>query len=163
VSSGLDALRLKKALATLHGIEQSIQDKQRWMATLSSFKGNPIDAGNLLEISNKLMQESMVLERKVLALASEAKSLSRSLPSQPPKQLTMTKYSASTTGELKELQAVAARMPKKMAELRRSLLKFRDFAMNKMNDPTRTSDGQPMDPGGLLLALLDLFVKARNL
>ena len=56
MSSGLDGLRLKRALATLHAIEQEITNKQKWMITLMSFKGSPIDARDLLEISNKITQ-----------------------------------------------------------------------------------------------------------
>lgn len=161
--SGLDGLRLKKALATLRGVEQEIKNKQKWMTLLMSFKGNPVDARNLLEISNKITRESMNLEHVIAGLAAEAKSLSRSMPSMPPKQLTLNKYTPSSGGELKELAALAGRMPKQMAELRAALDKFRAFATHKMNDPTRTSDGQPMDPGGLLLAFLELFIKSRNL
>jgi hypothetical protein len=105
----------------------------------------------------------MNLEHTVAGLAAEARSLSRSIPSMPPKQLTLNKFTPSSGGELKELTAVAGRIPKELAELRASLDKFRAFATNKMNDPTRTSDGQPMDPLGMLLALLDLFIKSRNL
>jgi hypothetical protein len=160
---GLDALRLKRALGTLRDIEQEIHNKQKWMTTLMSFKGSPIDARDLLEISNKITKESMNLEHTVAGLAAEARSLSRSIPSMPPKQLTLNKFTPSSGGELKELTAVAGRIPKELAELRASLDKFRAFATNKMNDPTRTSDGQPMDPLGMLLALLDLFIKSRNL
>lgn len=161
--AGLDGLRLKKALATLRGIEQEIKEKRKWMALLMSFKGNPIDARDLLEISTKITRESIALERMVTGLAGEAKSLTRSISSMPPKQLSMNKYSPSPGGELKQLAAVTARMPKQLAELRGALDKFRAFATRKMNDPLRTSDGQPMDPGSMLLALLDLFVKVRNL
>ena len=159
----LDGLRLKKALASLRHIEQEIKAKQKWMALLMSFKGNPIDARNLLEISNKLTHESIELEHVVAGLAVEAKSLARSIPSMPPKQLTLNKYTPSSGGELKELAAVTGRMPKQLAELRAALDKFRKFATGKMNDPDRTSDGQPMDPLGFLLALLDLFVKSKKL
>jgi hypothetical protein len=161
--AALDGLRLKNALSALRHIEQEIKDKQKWMTLLISFKGNPIDARNLLEISNKITQESITLEHVVAGLAVEARSLARSMPSMPPKQLTLNKYTPSSGGELKELAALAGRMPKQMAELRTSLAKFRTFATDKMNDPTRTSDGQPMDPAGLLLAFLDLFLKARKL
>lgn len=161
-NAGLDGLRLKKAIAGLHTIETQIKVKQQWMATLSSFKGNPIDARDLLDISNKLTHEAIALEHAVAALAGEAKSLARSLPSTPPKQLTLNKYSPSSTGELRELSAIAGRMPAQLSSLRASLEKFRHFATEKMNDPTRTSDGQPLDPAGFLLALLDLFVKWRN-
>ena len=70
--------------------------------------------------------------------------------------------------ELAELYAIIVRVTAEAddhaaGELRASLDKFRAFATNKMNDPTRTSDGQPMDPLGMLLALLDLFIKSRNL
>ena len=161
--SGLDGFRLKKALATLHAIEHEIDVKQKWMATLMSFKGSPIDARDLLEISNKITQESMHLETKIAGLAVEARSLSRSMPSMPPKQLTLNKYTPSSGGELKELAAVAGRMPKRMAELRTALDKFRAFALHKINDPTRTSDGQPLDPAHLLLAFLEMFLKWKNL
>lgn len=158
----LDEIRLKKALATLRSIEQEIKTKQRWIATLQSFKNNPIDARSLLEISTKIAAESMVFERAVAGLAAEARSLSRSLPSLPPKQLTLNKYTPSSGGELKELAAIAGRMPKELADLRRSLEKFRAFATHKMNDPHRTSDGAPMDPLSFLLALLKLLVSAKN-
>lgn len=160
--STLDGLRLKKALATVRGIEHEIDAKKRWMTTLMSFKGNPIDARDLLEISNKITKESMALEHTIAGLAVEARSLGRSMPSLPPKQLTLNKYTPSSGGELKELAALTGRMPKKMAELRAALDKFRNFATHKMNDPNRTSDGQPMDPMGMFLAFLDLFVKWKN-
>jgi len=161
--STLDGFRLKKALATLRGIEHEIEAKKKWMATLMSFKGNPIDARELLEISNKITKESMDLEHTIAGLAAEARSLARSMPSMPPKQLTLNKYTPSSGGELKELSAVAGRMPKEMAELRAALDKFRAFAMHKMNDPDRTSDGQPMDPLGMLLAFLKLLLASKNL
>ena len=160
---GLDGLRLKKAIATLRSIEQEIKVKQKWMITLMSFKGNPIDARDLLEISNKITRESINLEHHIAGLAAEARSLSRSLPSLPPKQITLNKYTPSSGGELKELAALAGRMPKEMADLRTTLDKFRAFATQKMNSPTRTSDGQPLDPAGLFLAFLDLFLKWKNL
>jgi hypothetical protein len=159
----LDAMRLKKALASLRTIEQQIKQKQAWMKTLMSFRGNPIDARFLLEISNKLTKESMTLEITVKGLDAEARSLSRSISNKPPKQITLTKFAPSAGGELKELAAIAGRMPKQLAELRSALDQFRNFAMHKINDPERTSDGQPMDPLGLLLALLQLLVKARDL
>jgi len=162
-SASLDGIRLKKALATLRDIEQEIKVKQRWMATLSSFKGAPIDAQDLLKISTEIMSESMNLERAINGLAGEAKSLSRSLPSMPPKQLSMNKYSPSSTGELRELTAATGRVSKELVDFRNSVTKFRAFAMERMNDPDRTSDGQPLDPGGVLLALLKLFVKWREL
>lgn len=163
MSSSLDGLRLKKAVATLLGIEQHIKERQKWMATLMSFKDSiAIDARDLLDISNKVTRESMALEITIKGLAAEAKSLARSMPTMPPKQLTMGKYTYSSAGELKQLNALAERMPKQMAELRHSLDKFRAFATRKINDPTRTSDGQA-DPLGILLALADLLVKARKL
>jgi hypothetical protein len=162
-SASLDGLRLKKACAALRSIEQEIKEKQKWMTTLMSFKGNPTDARHLLEICVKIMQESMTLERVVDGLRAEAKSLSRSIPSMPPKQLTLSKYSPSSLGELKELSALTGRMPKQLADLRAAVVKFRAFATDKMNDPERTSDGQVMDPGGLFLAFLELFLKARNI
>jgi hypothetical protein len=161
--SGLDGLRLKKALATLRGIEHEIEAKKKWMATLMSFKGNPIDARDLLDICTRITKESIALEHTIAGLAVEARSLGRSLPSMPPKQLTLSKYTPSSGGELKELAAITGRMPKKMAELRASIDKFRAFATNKMNDPNRTSDGQPMDPAGMFLAFLDLLLKWKNL
>ncbi len=162
-STSLDGLRLRKAPATLREIEQEIKEKQKWMTLLMSFKGNPGDARNLLEISNKIARETIILEQMLAGLAPQARSLARSIPSMPPKQLSINKYTSSSGGELKELETVAARMPKQMAELRRSLDKFRNFANGKINDPLRTSDGQPMDPSGLLLAFLDLLLKARKL
>jgi len=162
-SATLDGIRLKRALATLRDIEEEIKVKQKWMTTLSSFKGNPIDAQDLLKISTQIMSESMTLERAVSGLAGEAKSLSRSLPSMPPKQLSMNKYSGSSTGELRELTAVTARVSKGLGDLRNSVGKFRAFALEKMSDPDRTSDGQALDPGGMLLELLKLFLKWRNL
>jgi hypothetical protein len=51
----LDGFRLKKAVATLRDIEQEIKEKQKWMTLLMSFKGNPIDARDLLEISTKIL------------------------------------------------------------------------------------------------------------
>lgn len=162
-SAALDGIRLKKALATLREIEQEVKDKQRWMATLSSFKGNPIDAKELLNISTQIMSESMTLERAVSGLAGEARSLSRSIPSMPPKQLTMNKYSASSVGELRELTAMTGRVSKQLVDFRSAVTKFRGFALEKMNDPDRTSDGQPLDPLGMLLELLKLFIKWRNL
>ena len=161
--AGLDGLRLKKAIATLRAIEQEIKVKQKWMITLMSFKGNPIDARDLLEISNKITHESINLEHTIAGLAAEAKSLSRSLPSLPPKQITLNKYTPSSGGELKELAALAGRMPKQMAELRATLDKFRAFALHKINDPLRTSDGKPLDPAHLFLAFLELFLKWKNL
>ena len=50
-----------------------------------------------------------------------------------------------------------------MAELRTALDKFRAFAMHKINEPTRTSDGQPLDPAHLFLAFLEMFLKWKNL
>jgi hypothetical protein len=41
--------------------------------------------------------------------------------------------------------------------------KFPAFAMHKMNDPDGTSDGQPMDPLGMLLAFLKVLVASKNL
>jgi hypothetical protein len=161
--SGLDGLRLKKAAASLRDIEQEIKEKQKWMKLLTSFKGNPVDARDLLEICTKITRESITLEQRVAELAAEARSLGRSISSLPPKQLTLNKYTSSSGGELKDLQAITARIPKQLAELRSDIGKFRNFATGKMNDPLRTSDGQPMDPGGMLLALLDLFVKSKNL
>lgn len=160
--SALDGLRLKKALAGLRKLEFEIKMKQRWMTTLSSFKGNPIDARDLLGICNQLTKESIAVEEAAAELAGEAKSLARSLPSLPPKQLTLSKFTPSSGGELKELAALAGRMPAQLASLRTSLTKFRAFALEKINDPNRTSDGQPLDPAGFLMALLDLFVKWRN-
>jgi hypothetical protein len=159
----LDGFRLKRAVATLRDIEQEIKEKQKWMSLLMSFKGNPIDARDLLEISTKITRESINLEHTVAGLAAEAKSLARSISSMPPKQLTLNKYTPSSGGELKELAALAGRMPKQLGELRAALDRFRAFATQKMNDPTRTSDGQPMDPAGLFLAFLDLFLKSRKL
>lgn len=163
MSSVLDGFRLKKALATLHSIEAAIEAKKKWMTTLMSFKGNPVDARNLLEICNQITKESIALEHAVAGLAVEARSIARSMPSMPPKQLTLNKYTPSSGGELKELAAVAGRMPKKLGELRTAVGKFREFAQHKMNDPDRTSDGQPMDPLGMLLAFLKLLVASKNL
>jgi hypothetical protein len=161
--SVLDGLRLKKALATLYSIEREIEAKKKWMATLMSFKGNPIDAAHLLDICTQITKESINLEHAVAGLAAEARSLARSMPSMPPKQLTLNKYTPSSGGELKEIAAVAGRMPKKLAELRASVEKFRAFAMHKMSDPDRTADGQPMDPLGMLLAFLKLLLSSKNL
>jgi hypothetical protein len=161
--AALDELRLKKALATLKQTEQDVKNKQKWMTLLMSFKGEAIDARALLEISNKITRESMALEIVIKGLAAEAKSLSRSMPSLPPKQFTLSKFTPSSGGELKELSAVTSRMPQQMAELRTALEKFRAFATRKINDPLRTSDGLPMDPKGVFLALLDLIIKVKKL
>jgi hypothetical protein len=160
--AGFDGIRLKQAVATLRAIEQEAKVKQKWMATLMSFKGNPIDAGDLLDIAGKIMKESMGFEQDIAGLAAEARSLSRSLPSLPPKQLTLNKYTPSSAGELKDLQALVGRMPKQMAELRAAVIKFRAFALHKMNDPERTPEDGPMDPASLLLAFLQLLMRARG-
>jgi hypothetical protein len=159
----LDGLRLKKALATLRGVEQAIKSNSKWMATLMAFKGSPVDARHLLEICDKITRESIDFERVVAAMVGEAKTLSRSIPAMPPKQLTLSKYTPSSVGELKDLQAVAARVQKQLVDLRADLGKFRGFANQKMNDPNRTSDGEPIkDLFNFLMAILDILVKAKK-
>jgi hypothetical protein len=159
----LDGLRLKKSLATLRGVEQAIKSNSKWMATLMAFKGSPVDARHLLEICDKITRESMEFERVVAAMVGEAKTLSRTIPTMPPKQLTLSKYTPSSAGELKDLQAVAARVQRELVELRAGLAKFRSFASQKINDPSRTSDGEPIkDLFSFLMAILDIIVKAKK-
>ena len=165
MAKSLDETRLKAALRQLVDLERRADEGCRHARTIKSSKAS-FDGRTLLELSNRVTPELQKLGEWFADLEREARTLSRSVDSRPPKVVRPGQSGSSAGGLVVQLRPLVDRARKKLEELSKELQGLNRIAEEKVNEPGRWGSAAVSTPVTDLIelvgSLIELIVAVRK-